>query len=136
MSKPVTPEQIALAGDEHSQQAAFFCWSALPEVRRAYPCLEFMFAIPNGGARDGRTGARLKAEGVKPGVPDVCLPYRNRQTGYAGLWIEFKVGDNTLTTEQRNFREYLEYAGYKIVICYTWKDAADAVIAYIKGERN
>src|SRR5690606_10086741 len=39
---------------------------ALPPEYRA-------FHVPNGGARDARTGAMLKAMGVKAGVPDMVV---------------------------------------------------------------
>ena len=33
-----------------------------------------MFRIPNGGSRHPAEAARLKAQGVKAGVPDLCIP--------------------------------------------------------------
>lgn len=135
MSNPITPELIASGGSEHDHQAAFFCWAQLHT--NEYPCLEFMFAIPNGGSRDKRTGARLKAEGVKPGVPDVMLPassYRFSYVVYRGLYIEFKVGNNTQSLAQMRYDKYLNNAGYQVVVCYTWTEAADAVVNYLKGE--
>ena len=58
--------------EEHRIQAALFKWARYSAAET--PVLRLMFAIPNGGARDAITGAILKAEGVKPGVPDVFLP--------------------------------------------------------------
>ena len=37
-----------------------------------------VFAIPNGGHRSVRAGADLKATGLVPGVPDLCLVWRGR----------------------------------------------------------
>lgn len=73
--------------DEHRIQAALFKWSRLASSR--YPGLRLMFAIPNGGARDAITGAMLKAEGVKPGVPDIFLPVP--VNGFHGLFVEMKT---------------------------------------------
>jgi hypothetical protein len=41
------------------------------------PQSAFWYAIPNGGKRDAIAGARLKAEGVVPGAPDLgfVLPF-------------------------------------------------------------
>ena len=33
-----------------------------------------VFHIPNGGSRHKAEAARLKAQGVKAGVPDLCIP--------------------------------------------------------------
>ena len=57
---------------EHRIQAGLFKWFKLASAR--HPELALLFAIPNGGARDPITGAMLKAEGVKRGVPDLFLP--------------------------------------------------------------
>ena len=35
----------------------------------------YFTAVPNGGRRDKRTGAKLKREGVKPGVSDIIMFY-------------------------------------------------------------
>lgn len=50
---------------EHQEQVALVRWSRLSES--AHPELRLLIAIPNGGARSTVTGARLKAEGVRPG---------------------------------------------------------------------
>lgn len=51
-----------------------------------------IFAIPNGGDRDIRVAVKLKAEGVRRGVPDLMLLAKRH--GYSGLVIELKVGTN------------------------------------------
>lgn len=81
---------------EHDEQAGFFEWAAYS--RGKYPELDFMFAIPNGGLRHVTVAQKLKAEGVRPGVPDTFLPVA--RGGYHGLWIEFKFEKNKLTELQ------------------------------------
>src|SRR5262245_46077094 len=81
---------------EHVEQVALFKWAARNQGREPLLCL--LFAIPNGGKRDKVTAARLKAEGVKAGVPDICLPVA--RMGYYGFWIEMKVGKNKTTDDQ------------------------------------
>jgi len=70
---------------ENQEQAALFEWARLSEKR--HPELKLLHHIPNGGARDGRTGAVLKRTGVKPGVPDICLPvlFDARHMRYLGI---------------------------------------------------
>ena len=56
-------------------------------------------AIPNGGLRHIRVAARLKAEGVRKGSPDlfVMLP-----AGKVG-WIEMKTSKGRLSPDQKGF---------------------------------
>ena len=61
---------------EHREQVKLFAWAEWERIDR--PELGLLFAVPNGGRRDAVTGARLKAEGVKAGVPDVWLPVARR----------------------------------------------------------
>src|SRR4051812_19508182 len=106
----ITPEQLASSGSEHGAQAAIFCWSALPEVRAKYPVLKYLFAVPNGFYGSAAQKGKMKAEGLKLGVPDIILPVvktinnsLDKSTGllkYAGLFIELKVGNNKPSPEQ------------------------------------
>lgn len=52
---------------EHREQVALFEWVEYQLTR--YPELELLFAIPNDGDRHPVVGARLRAEGVRRGVP-------------------------------------------------------------------
>ena len=47
-----------------------------------------VFAIPNGGKRDAAEAAHMKRQGVRAGVPDLCIPLA--RGGYHGLVIELK----------------------------------------------
>ena len=85
--RPVDGKPVA---SEHQEQSAVISWWAL--AHRQYGLPEFaLFAIPNGGARDVITGARLKAEGVRRGVVDLMLAKPNGT--FSGLFIEMKAGD-------------------------------------------
>lgn len=135
--KKITPEQ--LAGDsEHSQQVAFFAWAA--DNVGDYPSLAYIFAIPNGGLRDIRTAASLKAEGVRSGVCDIFLPFHNTFTHYSGCFIEMKIEkyrskkNGGCTEEQIDFINYVTNAGYYCKVCYNWIEARDTLIAYLEGK--
>lgn len=128
----MTPEQIARKS-EHSQQAAFFCWCA-KNAKICYP-LNFIHAIPNGGLRDKVQASKLRAEGVKAGVPDVFLPFPAK--GKHGLYIEFKkpgtekLKQGGLSDEQVTFAEFLISSGYEYKVVYNWLKAADCVVEYL-----
>lgn len=113
---------------ESAEQSALFSWAELN--KNIMPELEFMFHIPNGGKRDIRTAVRLKAEGVKPGVPDICLPVPTCK--YNGLYIELKVGKNKPTEYQSKWLSALNKHGYHAIVCYGWQDAADEITKYLQ----
>ena len=54
-----------------------------------------VFHIPNGGYRNAREAANLKRQGVKAGVPDLCIPVA--KGGYHGLYIEMKTKKGKLS---------------------------------------
>ena len=98
---------------ESDEQIALFEWVALHE--RAYPDLMWLYHIPNGGYRCRTTAIRLKREGVKAGVPDICLPVSRGI--YHGLYIELKAGRNTATDNQRRWIDGLTANGYLAIVC-------------------
>jgi hypothetical protein len=129
----ITPEQLAASGTEHGHQAALFCWSAINTDK--YPDLKWLFAIPNGGFRDKITAGRLKSEGVKAGVPDICLLVRRGP--YAALWIELKRPKSKGKAKgrvQNNQSPWLNQAnecGHGAIVCYGWEHARDILISYL-----
>ena len=103
---------------EHEEQRQFVCWfrSHFPGVR--------IFAIPNGGYRGRVAAARMKAEGVLPGVPDLFVPAWL-------LWIEMKRIKNSSTSpEQVGWKAYLETVGHTCLICKGAQDAMQKSIAF------
>ena len=57
---------------EFQHQYTLMQWSLA--VRQKYPELRLLHHVPNGGSRDKVEAVNLKRAGVKPGVPDLCLP--------------------------------------------------------------
>lgn len=80
----ITPEQLAAPGTEHAHQVAFFQWLVTSGIEDRH----MAFAVPNGGERQQVVASKMKAEGVKSGVPDVCWPVPRGR--FAGLWLELK----------------------------------------------
>ncbi len=94
------------------------------------PALALIFAIPNGGRRDAVTGARLKAEGVRAGVPDLFLPVARR--GFHGLFIELKAPGGAASLEQHGWIARLRQAGYAAEVCCGWEAAALTLTHYLE----
>lgn len=78
----------------------------LPSER--FPELALLYHVPNGGSRNKIEAARLRAQGVKSGVPDLCLPVAR--------------GGNHGLLEQ----------GYAAAICKGWQEAASVIIDYLQ----
>lgn len=117
-----------LGPTEHQEQCAVIQWWALVCPRYELPPWS-LFAIPNGGARDAITGARLKDEGVRPGVLDLMLAKPTAH--FAGLFIEMKVGDNKPSEKQQEFVNYLNAAGYKAEVHWSSDSAIRAIESYL-----
>ena len=101
---------------EHVEQCEVIQWCNKTAYRYGVFELRLIFAIPNGGQRARTTGARLKAEGVKPGIPDLMLPVA--RSGYHGLFIEMKrVQGGGLSPEQVAWRDNLKEQGYSCIQC-------------------
>lgn len=83
--------------------------------------------VPNGGMRNKAVAGKLKAQGVKSGVPDVLVfsPPPNFP-GSRGVAIELKrVKGGTLSTEQKNWLDNLANLGWIAQCCNGCGDAID-----------
>lgn len=119
--KPVT-------ATEHQEQCAVISWWWRVHQRYGLPPFA-LFAVPNGGARDEITGARLKAEGVRRGALDLILA--KPVAAYHGLFIEMKVGDNKPSEYQAAFITYLESVGYKATVHWNAPSAIHEIEDYL-----
>jgi hypothetical protein len=85
----------------------------------------FWFHCPNGGSRNAIEASKLKAMGVKAGIPD-CLILDQRK-GYSGMAIELKVGYNKPSEHQLSIFDKLVAANW--MVCVSW--SLDEVIEMI-----
>lgn len=100
---------------EHLEQVRLVSW-----FRRTFPDVR-IFAVPNGGARSGLQGAKLKAEGVSAGVPDLFVPAWH-------LWVEMKrAKGGTVSPEQKDWMAYLESVGYRCIVGRGFDDARQQI---------
>lgn len=115
---------------EHEEQVALM---RLVEMHKGrWPELGMLFAIPNGSERNVIVGRKLKAEGVKKGVPDLCLPVP--RGGYHGLYIEMKRQKKSHTSpEQVQWIADLRAQGYRAVICLGAAAAWEVISDYMRG---
>lgn len=99
----------------------------------AFPELDHMYHTPNGGKRNRIEAAKLKRQGVKPGVPDIFLPAP--RYGYHGLYVELKrQTEGAVSKDQAEWLEYLAHEGYVAAVCHGWYEAATLIMRYLRGE--
>ena len=99
--------------------------------RLQYPSLAFMlFAVPNGGKRDAKTGARMKYEGAISGVSDLILLIPKK--GYASLCIEMKKPKGTQSENQKKWQREAEKYRNKYVVCHSLQEFMNEVNAYLR----
>lgn len=106
---------------EHEEQVGFVNW-----FRGNFPGI-LIFAVPNGGKRAMSVARQLKAEGVVPGVPDLCIPAW-------GLWVEMKrTKGGKLSDDQMAMMAYLESIGQKVIVGLGATDASRKVLQWRKA---
>ena len=112
-----------MRADEHRLQCACVRW-----FRLQYPQLSrLLFAVPNGGARDAVTGARLKDEGVVAGVADLILLTPSADGSAHALCLELKTASGRQSDSQREFQAAASAAGNRYVIIRSLDEFIDEV---------
>lgn len=130
---------------EHDEQVRVFDVLRLNE--QLDPRLRWIYAVANGGHRHPATAGRLKAEGVKAGVADICLPFPrfavsetteqgqrvlSRRLIHHGAYIEMKVKPNKVSLLQAEFIAFLTTFGYTATVAYSADAALDFIEDYAK----
>lgn len=92
---------------------------------------QLFHAIPNGGDRNIVVAKKLRAEGVRKGIPDLFLPVPRQ--GYHGLYIEMKRRKRArVSPEQEEIHRLLSEQGYAVYVCY----GSDEALAVLENYYN
>jgi hypothetical protein len=125
-AKPVRAKRVDREGLE---QAALMC-----DLELSLPAVfDLIYHVPNGGHRVKAVAAKLKAQGVKPGIPDLVL--NMARGGYFGLYIEFKASppnDAPVSPSQHERLRKLNEQGYLAIVCRGHFDAMEQIRAYLR----
>jgi hypothetical protein len=102
-----------------------------------------LHSIPNGGERPKKQdkkgrwycpeGRRLNEEGLKAGMPDLCLPVSRGP--YHGLYIEMKAPGYGLSPKQKDVHPQLQCQGYRVVVCEKTQAAVDEIVRYLSADK-
>jgi len=85
-----------------------------------------LHAIPNGQYRPGQR----KEPGITPGIPDLCLPVPDEKGRH--LYIELKVGSNTLTSSQEKQIGRLREHGNRVEVCRRLDEAIEVIRHHLR----
>jgi len=123
---------------ESFEQQWLFVWAK--EMAESIPELAMLYAVPNGATTSRQEGSRLKAEGLKAGVPDIVLPVARVLDGrlYTHLYIELKRRDgipSDLSDRQKWWLERLTREGAYATWCRGNHEAQETILNYLAGER-
>lgn len=125
-------DQRSLKLTEHDLQVALIAECD----RRALtnPLWGYILAIPNGGQRTKSQGGKLKAEGVRAGIPDLMVAVARH--GYHGLFLELKISPNKPSQSQLDWIRKLNDQGYFCFVAWnSVQKAIEALEWYIGGDK-
>lgn len=110
--KPKAPKPL-----ETAEQRAVVWWLRSRRIGH--------FAVPNEAKRTVRNAARLKAQGMVSGVPDlVLLPPCPTEPGMR-VAVEMKRIGGKLQDTQRSFHESMRANGWIVVVAYGAREAIE-----------
>lgn len=122
---------------EDGEQKALIQWAditQLPGAKTGVKIGNYLFAIPNGGARSRIEAARLIGLGVRRGVSDLMFAWP--VCGFHGLFIEMKATsphDSPVSEYQKAFLERMSNAGFAVAVCPGFAAGKDDILYYLEG---
>lgn len=93
---------------------------------------DHLLHIPNGMRSNPRSVSYLKAQGLKPGIPDYFLALPRGR--YHGLWLELKAGKGKPSADQKEWLGRLAKQDYACVVAWGWEAAAQCIEHYLAGQ--
>ena len=129
IAMPIKRERKPRQDREHAEAVKLMQLVRMHENR--WPALKWLFHVPNGGARSKAAGGKLKAEGVKRGVPDYLLPCPS--ANWCGLALELKAKGGRLETEQRTWLDHFDAQGWQSTVCFGAEEAWAVIRDYVRG---
>lgn len=115
---------------EHDLQCSIVQWAKLHE--RQHPELKWLYAIPNGSYKSAKSAKEFQEEGLKSGVPDLCLPVP--RGGHGALYIELKSKQGKVSETQRHWLNGLIKLGNLCLVANTYERVTQVIIDYLKGK--
>lgn len=128
MEKPQEGEEVP-AYKESISQIHLLRW-----FRLQYPDIaDLLIGYPAGNNLNLLTAVRMKAMGLRVGMPDLHLLVPRFEPKFIpGLLIEMKSERGRLSKAQNEFHDKLISQHYTIVTCYSFDEAKHQIQTYLK----
>lgn len=133
MNNPVMIKtKLILKNDplEDEIQATVFTWCKLHETK--YPILKSIYAIPNGSHKSVSQRVKFQRTGLRPGMPDICLPAPIFSEKIGALYIELKRAKGKLSENQITMIEILKEQGNAVHVAYSFEEAIKIIEDFCK----
>lgn len=96
--------------------------------------LNKIYAIPNGANKSFASAEKFRKEGLRAGMPDLCLPVA--RGGFYGLYIELKrIKGGVVSRDQKMLIEELQSEGYQVVVAKGFYEGRATIEQYMAGEK-
>lgn len=121
---------VELIATEHQECLAYWQWAMTVPLLQQY-----LIKNVNEGKRTWYAAKKLKAIGLRAGLPDYQLPYANQK--FHGLWIEMKRRGGQGKTKdhaQLDWIKKLLKAGHYATFCYGADHAIKVTQDYINNK--
>ncbi len=97
---------------------------------------DMIYAVPNSNVAGVAVGKKLVQSGLRRGYPDinVDVPRADGARSYHGLRIEMKRPQGVMSDvkkHQRDWHERLRDHGYKVCVCFGWREAWEVTAEYL-----
>lgn len=142
MALASTTGAAAVIHREDAEQKALIQWAdivPMPPGLALYAGAKvghYLFAVPNGGARNRIEAARLVGLGVRAGVSDLFFSFPSPGVPPKhGLYIEMKAPKpygRRPSDKQTTFAQRMQTVGYETVVCYGFDPAQRALMEYLR----
>jgi hypothetical protein len=134
-------QQQAAGTSEEEIHRAVVQWANLHTGE--YPELHLLFHPANGGARPYGSAGKMKAKGVRAGVPDLLLPANQmvrtpddpvlQFVRVVGLALELKSMSGRLRPSQKWWLYRLRENGWAVDVAYSFEGATNVLESYLSG---
>jgi hypothetical protein len=136
--RPPEPRRNKRRSEESKMQRALVRWFDLNAKAKFGVNPLVLWAVPNAGVRGVVTAAIMKAEGMRPGVPDLVLAKpmskwigEHQAIWVHGLFLELKTPEGRISPEQETYHEVLRGQGYAVNVIRSFDEGVEVITKYL-----